>query len=59
MPAPYKCLKIENSEKLRKIILSNPKRKNALSLHAYRELTGDLKKFVNSLRFCHLTQLFV
>lgn len=42
MTSPYKYLIIENVEKLRKITINNPKRKNALPLQAYEELTGKL-----------------
>lgn len=43
MTSPYKSLKIENFGHLKKVIISNPKRKNALSLEAYSELTGKLE----------------
>lgn len=33
-------IKIENHGALRKVILSNPKRKNALSVETYEEITG-------------------
>lgn len=43
MSFPYKYLKIGNLGKLRKITISNPQRKNALSMQAYQELTGTVE----------------
>lgn len=43
MSIPYKYIKIENFNKLRKVIISNPKQKNALNLQAYSELNGKVR----------------
>lgn len=51
MSFPYKYLKIGNLGKLRKITISNPKRKNALNVQAYQELTGKVKKCFVLLNF--------
>lgn len=40
MSVAKKTIRIENFGNLRKLIISNPKRKNALSIEAYAELTG-------------------
>lgn len=48
MTSPYKYLIIENIEKLRKIIINNPARKNALPLEAYQELTGEFEMFIGN-----------
>lgn len=41
MSSLYKYLIVENVGSLRKIIISNPKKKNALNVDAYMELTGS------------------
>lgn len=38
--AQYKYLKILNENALRKIIISNPRKKNSLNLVAYQEIIG-------------------
>lgn len=40
MASVYKYLKIENVAGLRKLIISNPAKRNALNIDAYNELTG-------------------
>lgn len=40
MSVPGKIIRIENFGNLRKFIITNPKRKNALSVETYAELTG-------------------
>lgn len=58
MSSLYKYLIVENVGSLRKIIISNPKKKNALNVDAYMELTGSwwndicaLVHLINTINF--------
>lgn len=45
MATIYKYFKIASHERLRKVTISNPTKRNALSVQAYSELTGKSNKF--------------
>lgn len=44
MASAYRYLKIENVAGLRKLIISNVAKRNALNIEAYNELTGGYDK---------------
>lgn len=45
MESNYQFFQVIDKSGLRKIVINNPRKRNALSLDAYRELTGKFMTF--------------